>query len=116
MTRAESFNERFKTIQRTLEELYGRERAFGAATAAWLMAIQYMARQSLRKLERKFGDDASVAGTWNPTIEALDEEMEGILQSFHAEICEHLSVNQAAAWKLARAFKEVIDDVCYKGD
>ena len=110
MSRAERLSERFDTIKATLTELYGRERAFGAASAAWLMAIQYLSKQALLRLERELG-----ARRRPDVVGVLENEMEAILQSFHAEICEHLGIDQADAWRLTKAFKQVIDDVCHQG-
>lgn len=113
MSRADRLNFRFKTIQATLTDLYGRERAFAAATAAWLMAVQYMHKQALIAVFNHFvGGNGPVK---SEKIEALEKEMETILQSFHAELCEHLGIDQEDAWALARAFKEVINDVCHQG-
>lgn len=116
MTRAERLNERFKTIQATLTELYGRERSFGAASAAWLMALQYMHKQSLLSVAQQ----SQNWDTW-PVVEQckfvaeLEEEMQNMLQSFHAELCEHLGIKQLDVFDLARSFKQVIDDVCHQG-
>lgn len=116
MSRAERLNTRFKTIQRTLEELYGRERAFGAASAAWFMAIQYLHKQSLlRILRERTGGEIDPQDTIRSAVTQLENEMQTMLQGFHAELCEHLKVDQADAWHLAKSFKQVIDDVCHQG-
>lgn len=114
-TRAERLNFRFRLIQQTLHELHGRELAFGAATAAWLMALEYTHRQALLRLCRELADDAGTYTGPPEVAHMLGDEMNALLQSFHKELCEHLGVDQAESWQLAKAFKEVIHDICHQG-
>lgn len=116
MTRAERLNQRFRTLQQTLTELHGKEKSFGAASAAWLMAIQYMHRQALNKVAAGSSDAGYGGEPENPKLlDGLEGEMEAVLQSFHAELCEHLGLDQEESWRLARAFSEVIHDICHQG-
>jgi hypothetical protein len=114
MSRAGEIERRFRAIQRALEELYGRQRSFGAATAAWLMAIQHMSRLSLRKVLRDCSKDPNDAKAVK-AIDSLDTEMRDVLMSFHQELCTHLNIDQAEAIGLSKSFHAVIYDVC-KGD
>lgn len=95
--KAKQIEKRFRTIKQTLEELYGRDRAFATCAAVWLMTIEHLVKLGTRDTNRS---------------KRLYQEIGPILQSLHKEICIHLDVNASDALKLARAFQEVIHDIC----
>lgn len=115
MNRGDRLNERFKLIQQSLFELYGAEAAFGAASAAWLMAIQYAAKQSILRLEKEYSQMFGKLGYSDALIDELEGELELLLRSFHKELCQHLGVSPAIAERHAKAFKQVVEDICNQG-
>lgn len=114
MNRAIRLQERFLTIQQTLAELYGKEKAFAAASAGWLMALQYAALQSMKRIQREVEAEEGPCFVFasGSLIDSLDAEHEAMLRGFHAEICKHLNVDPAEAVKLSEAFEQVVDDIC----
>ena len=115
-SRADRLNDRFKLIQQALEELHGREIAFAAASAAWLMAIQYGAKSSMARIVQDPMSDARIAKEYfDELLSSLDAEHELMLRGFHRELCSFLGVRPADAEKHAKSFKQVIDDICNQG-
>lgn len=119
MNRADRLNERFKLIQTTVAELYGADVAFAAAAAAWLMAVQYGVRASMRRIfleiEDLQGSEGLNSDISGPLIEELDAEHELMLRGFHKELCAHLGISPAIAERHAKAFKQVVEDICNQG-
>lgn len=115
MGRADRLNDRFKLIQQSLEELHGREVAFAAASAAWLMAIQHGAKSSMKRLiDHVEAEEGPTFGA-RELADSLDIEHELMLRGFHKELCSFLGVPPADAERLARSFSQVIDDICNQG-
>ena len=116
MNRADRLNERFKLIQTTIAELYGADVAFAAASAAWLMAVQYGAKQSMKRLVKHIEEEEGcpVYGA-EGLIDSLDAEHELMLRGFHKELCAHLGISPAIAERHAKAFKQVVEDICNQG-
>lgn len=109
MNRADRLNARFKLIQQSIAELHGGDLAFAAASAGWLMAIQYGAKQSM---ERVAGIDEDVLGF---LITELDTEHESMLRGYHEELCSFLNVDPARALELSKSFEQVVQDICFQG-
>lgn len=110
--RGDRLQARFNLIQGVLVELYGDEVATCAASAAYLRAIQYGAKESMKQLSRQIESEAWVA---EETIRALDAEHEKMLQSFHKYLCERLGVTPAIALRHSHAFEQIIRDICFQG-
>jgi len=113
MTRAEQISARFELIQQAIKELHGAPVAFAAASAGWLMVIQYAVRVMLVRFEQHVESRTDIDfGAATKLRLGMEAELESILKGFHAELCDHLGVTPEAAIELARNFKEVVDDIC----
>lgn len=91
--------ERFSAIQQSVAEVHGEAAAFGAATCAWLMAIQNTTLYLM---------DLAQRGASRKEIEPAVEKM---LQSLHGEICKHLKVDPQQSVDLAAHFHEIVKDI-----
>lgn len=92
--------ERFNSIRSALELSVGRERAFAAAMCAWGMMLD--------SFFTLFLEDAAK----NPnSIHANEKCMGEMLQTFHRELCDYLTVEQKDAIDLSVHFKEVTRDI-----
>ena len=109
-SRANRLSERFNTIRQTLKELHGDKVAFGAASAAWLSAIQYATRQALLRVAKEAHEDPDVSSI--RLIAEMELEIEAMLQGFHKELCKSLEITQAECIPLAQSFQQVIEDIC----
>lgn len=90
---------RFELIKQSLSEVAGKNLAFGAASAAWLMCIQRVLDDMLSRL---------TTGRMLRERRALEEEIEVMLRSFHGEICKELEIDPEEAIKLSDHFREVM--------
>lgn len=111
-SRTERLIERFDTIQTVLKELHGDKLAFGAASAAWLSAIQYAVRQSLLQVARESNPRGYEETHIIRKVAEMELEMEALLQGFHREICKELGTSQPKSVDLAKAFEVVVQDIC----
>lgn len=114
MSRPERLDARFKLIQETMTELYGKDLAFAGATAAWLMALQHMALSSMKAVQR-FNLDGVGQAAAVEEMEKLDAIHEATFRGFHKQICEHLGVDPVRALELSKAFEQVVRDICFQG-
>jgi hypothetical protein len=104
--RALELQQRFANVRQAMEELFGRDIAYATCCVGWLEAIEWTVLQALHKVEREAGVHATNA------VAEMHSEIKALLKSFHAELCEHLGLDQADIINRSGSFKEVIDDIC----
>ena len=114
MTKAERLQQRFRLIEESVAEVYGKPLAFAASTAAWLMAVQYATDRSMKRLNGFNLDAVSKAAAEEDRL-LLDAEHEAMLRGFHREICAYLKVDPEQALEVSKAFEQVVRDICLQG-
>ena len=115
MSRSERLHARFVLIQQSIAELHGEDLAFAAASAAWLQAIQYGARQSMEKIRDFTGLDPVAHAAAGERIPLLNIEHEVMLSGYHRELCRFLDVDPVQALRLSKSFEQVTRDICLQG-
>ena len=98
-SRAERISARFKLIRGALEHLYGRELAFAASSAAWLMGIEEGIGEGVERVAS--GENAKL----------LEAEIRLMLQGYHEELCIYLQVDLEKSLDLSKSFQQVIYDI-----
>ena len=100
--------QRFKLILESVSFSVGKDMAFAAGAASWLMAIEHAIHASMEILAEGRNYDE---GLDHPRLDEFKQEARQLLMSFHQEICIHLGVSRDEAVKLSHHWDQLLKDI-----
>lgn len=109
MTPDEELQRRFRVISEGVAHVHGKDLAFSAACAAWLMAIERVIGHHLEQVR-----DANADSVREEVVVESKAEVREILMSFHKEICDHFGIDRLEAAKLSHHWDQLLSDL-FKG-